>query len=160
MRHELYPNEWVPEHVWRQVKHSIAIPCVDIILENLNREILLGWRKIPPYSYVWATPGGRVLRGENLQDAANRILREYGVNADDLFLVGVFPIKFKTRADFTVCVASSKPSGVAIADGHEFSSFKWTSKLPSRTGANYVKMIRRWRLLRGNRPALWFNKIY
>lgn len=92
--------------------------------------------------------------------AAHRILREYGLNAGNLFLVGVFPVKFPSRADFTICVASNKPAGIAIADGNEFSSFKWTRKVPSKTGANYVKMILRWRLLRRNAQALRFTKIY
>lgn len=154
------PSEWIPGSAWRQVKRSIPIPCVDVLLENPTGELLLGWRKISPYVNVWATPGGRVFRGESLPAAAHRILREYGLNAGNLFLVGVFPVKFPSRADFTICVASNKPAGIAIADGNEFSSFKWTRKVPSKTGANYVKMILRWRLLRRNAQALRFTKIY
>jgi len=160
MKRSSRPREWIPEHMWRQVKRSIPIPCVDVILENSRGELLLGWRKIAPYSNVWATPGGRVFRGESLRKAGRRILLEYGLSAHDLFLVGVFPVKFPTRADVTICLASNKPAGIPIADGYEFSSFKWTRKVPSWTGANYVKMILRWRLLRRNAQALRFTKIY
>ena len=153
------PSEWMPERVWRQVKRSIPIACVDVLLENSNGEILLGWRKISPYSNVWATPGGRVARGESLRNATRRILREYGLSAGNLFLVGVFPVKFPTRADVTICVASNKPDGLAVADGYEFSSFKWTKKVPSNTGANYAKMILKWRLLKRNVQALRFATI-
>ncbi len=160
MKRSSLPSEWIPERVWRQVKRSIPIPCVDVLLENSKGEILLGWRKITPYGNVWATPGGRICRGESLRSAADRILNEYGLSASNLHLVGVFPVKFPTRADVTICVASNKPSGQATADGYEFSSFKWTKKVPSKTGANYARMILRWRLLRRSPQALRFARIY
>jgi ADP-ribose pyrophosphatase YjhB (NUDIX family) len=159
MKRSSLPSEWIIESVWRQVKRSIPIACVDVILENSKDEILLGWRKISPYINVWATPGGRIRRGESLQNAADRILREYGLSAGNLFLVGVFPVKFPTRADVSICVASSKPTGHANVDGYEFSSFKWTRQTPSKTGRNYVKMIMKWRLLRRDAQALKFAKI-
>ena len=160
MKRSSQPSEWIPDHVWRQVKRSIPIPCVDILLENSSRELLLGWRKITPYGNVWAMPGGRLLRGESIQDAAHRILLEYGLTTRNLFLVGVFPVKFPSRADVSICVASNKPAGKATVDNYEFSSFKWFKKLPSRTGANYVRMVLRWWLLRQNAQALRFNRIY
>ena len=94
-----------------------------------------------------------------MRNAANRILSEYGLTARNLFLVGVFPVKFPTRADVTICLASNKPAGRPIADGHEFSSFRWVKQVPSKTGANYVRMILRWRLLRRSLQALRFAKI-
>jgi hypothetical protein len=44
--------DWMPDRVWRQVRRHISIPCLDIILENRRREVLLGWRRIPPYKNV------------------------------------------------------------------------------------------------------------
>jgi ADP-ribose pyrophosphatase YjhB (NUDIX family) len=152
-------NEWMPDRVWRQVKRSIPIPCADILLENSKREVLLGWRKIPPYRNVWALPGGRVHKGERLREMSSRILSEYNLSVDNLFLVGIFPVKFPTRADFTICLASDTPEGEARPDGYEFSSFKWTRNLPSKIGANYARMIIKWRLLRGNPQALRFAEI-
>lgn len=160
MKRSSKPSQWIPEHLWRQVKRSIPIPCVDVLLENSIGELLLGWRKISPYGNVWASPGGRLFQGESLRNAAHRILREYDLTARNLFLVGVFPVKFQTRADVTICVASNKPAGIAIPDGYEFSSFKWTTKVPSKTGANYVKMILKWRLLRRSPQALRLARIY
>ena len=45
--------EWMPEKLWRQVLAHIPIPCVDVILENSNGEVSLGWRRIPQYANVW-----------------------------------------------------------------------------------------------------------
>ena len=160
MKRSTSPDEWMSERVWRQVKHSVSIPCVDVILENPQGAVLLGWRKISPYGNVWATPGGRMGRGENLRNAANRIIREYGLTAANLFLVGVFPVKFSTRADVTICLASNMPSGNAVADGYEFSSFNWTRNIPAKIGGNYLKMIRKWRLLERNPQALSYLRIH
>ena len=160
MKRSTSPDEWMSERVWRQVKHSVSIPCVDVILENSQGAVLLGWRKIPPYCNVWATPGGRMGRGENLRNAANRIISEYGLTAANLFLVGVFPVKFSTRADVTICLASNMPSGNAVADGYEFSSFNWARNIPAKTGGNYLKMIRKWRRLERNLQVLSYLRIH
>jgi ADP-ribose pyrophosphatase YjhB (NUDIX family) len=160
MRRRSLCNEWMPERLWRQVKRSIPIACVDVLLENSKGEILLGWRKIPPYSNVWATPGGRLYRGESLRGAADRILSGYGLRAGNLFLVGVFPIRFPTRADVVTCLASNRPIGKATPDGFEFSKFRWTKNAPSETGSNYASMILRWRQLRRNADALRFAAIH
>jgi ADP-ribose pyrophosphatase YjhB (NUDIX family) len=156
MKRTVLHEDWMPDKVWRQVKRLIPIPCVDVLLENSKGEILVGWRRIPPYQNVWALPGGRVYRGESLRDASMRILAGYGLSSGSLFVVGIFPVKFPTRADFTVCLASNKPKGLARPDGYEFSSFKWKKRVPSKIGANYARMILKWQRLRRNARALEF----
>lgn len=145
---------WVSSRLWNQVKKSMSIPCVDIILENRHREVLLGWRLIEPYRNVWALPGGRVLKGEKLQAAASRILSEYALAATSFHLVGVFPINFPTRSDLAICLASRRIEGAARPDEFEFSSFQWTSKLPNGLGANYRRMITQWRRMKKTTRAL------
>ena len=156
MKRTVLHEDWMPDKVWRQVKRSIPIPCVDVLLEDSKGGILMGWRRIPPYHNVWALPGGRVYRGESLRAAPVRILAEYGLSSGRLFVVGIFPVKFPTRADFTVSLASNEPKGSARPDGYEFSSFKWTKRVPSKIGANYARMILKWRRLRRNAQALEF----
>lgn len=140
--------------LWNQVKENMSIPCMDIILENRYEEVLLGWRLIEPYSDVWALPGGRLLKSEKLQSAAGRILSEYGLSASNFYLVGVFPINFPTRSDLPICLASRRIEGVARPDGFEFSSFQWANELPNRLGANYRRMIMRWRRMKWETRAL------
>jgi len=154
-----FGGEWMPERLWRQVLAHVPIPCVDVILENLKGEVLLGWRKISPYANVWALPGGRALKGESLRASARRILEEYGLSAREFFLVGVFPVKFPSRADFTCCVASKRWSGRAEPDGVEFSSFLWTRMIPKKTGGNYRRMILLWRRMSRNPEALRLRSV-
>jgi ADP-ribose pyrophosphatase YjhB (NUDIX family) len=151
--------DWMSETLWNQVKRHMPIPCIDIILQNPSGEILLGWRRILPYRNVWALPGGRLLRGEDLQTAARRILSEYSLSANHLYFVGVFPIRFPSRSDVSICVAGRHSVGQAEPDGREFSSFRWTRRLPSRLGANYRRMIQRWHLLTHNPQILEFNRL-
>jgi len=145
---------WMPLRTWNLVKRNMTIPCVDIILENRRGEVLVGWRRIQPYRNVWALPGGRLFKGENLQSAATRILAEYGLSASSFHLVGVFPVNFPTRSDLAVCLASRSFEGVARPDGFEFSSFQWTKRLPEGMGANYRKMIKQWRRVKAELRAL------
>jgi ADP-ribose pyrophosphatase YjhB (NUDIX family) len=152
-------RDWIPGSLWNQVKGHMPIPCVDVILQKTCGEVLLGWRQIPPYRNVWALPGGRLLRGEDLRAAAKRIIAEYSLSAHDLYFVGVFPIRFPSRSDVPICVASMHPSGQAQPNGREFSSFRWTQKLPSRLGANYRRMIMRWRLITRKPQILQFSKL-
>jgi ADP-ribose pyrophosphatase YjhB (NUDIX family) len=138
-------QKWLPTELWNRVLKMMPIPCVDTILENAKREILLGWRLILPYRNVWALPGGRIMKGEHIAQTSKRVLAEYGLSAQQLFLVGVFPVNFPSRSDVTICVASRSPEGQPCADGIEFSKFKWTKQLPEPIGANYTRMISRWR---------------
>jgi ADP-ribose pyrophosphatase YjhB (NUDIX family) len=153
------PALWMSEPLWNKVKRYIPIPCVDVILENSRGEILLGWRRIPPYRNVWALPGGRLVKGEELAAAGERILHEYYLTAEEFSLIGVFPVKFPTRSDVSICIASTHHSGVAKPDGTEFSKFHWTGSLPKRLGANYKRMVQRWRLVRRNSDVLKLSKI-
>jgi len=149
----------MPDRLWNQVKRYMPIPCVDVILEDSKTRVLLGWRQIPPYRNVWALPGGRIGKSEPLQTAARRILAEYGLSARDLFLVGVFPIRFPSRSDLPVCIAAKRPKGQARVDGTEFSGFRWTRELPRGLGANYRRMIARWNKMKRNPQVLQFNRL-
>ncbi len=152
-------DDWMPTRLWNQVKRYMPIPCVDVIVEDSRGGVLLGWRQILPYRNVWALPGGRVRKGERLQAAAERILAEYGLAARQLYLVGVFPIKFPSRSDLSVCLAAKHSTGEARPDGIEFSNFHWTRSLPRRIGANYRRMIIQWNKMKRNPQILRLSSL-
>ena len=150
---------WIPEPLWQQVKVNVPVSCVDIIVSKPGGSVLLGWRVIRPYVNVWATPGGRIRLGENIGEAAERVLSSHGLAANSFFLVGVFPIRFPSRFDISICVATRSFSGTPVADGTEFTKIGWFRNPPKRAGKNYVKMIKKWRNLRRSPQALSFNKL-
>jgi len=150
--------KWLPDELWEAVKRSLPIATLDIVFERSGKT-LLGYRRISPYRNVWAFPGGRFLFGESLTHAARRVASEYGLTPRELYLVGVFPVRFKSRSDVAVAVASPEPDGEPVADGYEFSSLKWFSEPPPNTGGNYLKMLTRWRTIRQNTHLLYSNRV-
>ena len=53
--------------------------CIDLLIRNNQRHVLLALRNIPPYQNMWHFPGGGVRFKETFQDAASRIsTREFG----------------------------------------------------------------------------------
>jgi ADP-ribose pyrophosphatase YjhB (NUDIX family) len=68
-------------------------PCVAVILENDQQQVLLGKRKINPHAGTWDLPGGFVDLEENFEQASVRELKEeldITVSADDLHFWGSY----------------------------------------------------------------------
>jgi len=96
---------WVPEPL-RQVKASVPIACVDIIVYSPIGAILLGWRVIHPYVNVWVLLGGRIRIGENVAKTVRRVLSTHRIGANGFYIVGVYPMKFLSRFDNRICLAT------------------------------------------------------
>jgi hypothetical protein len=91
----------MPSKLWNLEKQYMPIPCADVILEYSKARVLLWGATDSTLHEPIGSSWGRVGKGERLQAAAKRILAEYGLAAHDLFLVGVFPIRFPSRSDPT-----------------------------------------------------------
>jgi len=150
---------WIPEPLWRQVKANMPIACVDLVVHNHRGAVLLGWRVIKPYVNVWATPGGRIRMGETLAGTAHRVLSSHGLAANGFYLVGVFPVRFSSRFDISICLATGSFSGAPVPDGTEFKKIGWFRNLPGNTGKNYVEMIEKWRRIRKSAYFMNLNRI-
>jgi ADP-ribose pyrophosphatase YjhB (NUDIX family) len=150
---------WIPEPLWHEVKSKVPIACVDVIVHNHRGTVLLGWRVIKPYVNVWATPGGRIRMGETLTGTARRVLSAHGLAANGFYLVGVFPVRFPSRFDISICLAAGSFSGTPVPDGTEFKKIGWFRNLPKNTGKNYVEMIEKWRSVRDSAHCMKLNRI-
>lgn len=147
-------RSWLSEASWNEAKKKLPIPCVDLIIEKQDGATLYGFRKIAPYKDVWALIGGRMLCGESLEDSASRIAGEYGIGISRLFLVGVFPVRFKTRSDVPVAIAAKSLGDEPRPDGVEFSRIAWLKRRPSKLGANYRRMLDKWQQLSASPETL------
>lgn len=58
---------------FRQVVQNAPLFAIDLVILNEQNEILLGLRKNPPAQGYWFVPGGRVFKGESLDDGFLRI---------------------------------------------------------------------------------------
>jgi len=137
-------EKWLPKKLWNDVLSTMPIACVDMIFQRSDHSILYGFRLIKPYANVWALVGGRVLRGENLHQCANRIANEYGLHFEKLYLNGVYPVNFPNRSDIVISLVARNISGQPQIDGYEFSKFKWAPNPPRKIGANYLRMVTAW----------------
>ena len=72
----------IPQELYNQILINIPIACVDIAIVE-EGAILLVKRNDRPAQGEWWLPGGRVLKGEMMRDAARRkALEEVGIECN------------------------------------------------------------------------------
>ena len=139
----------IKEGCWTEVVRKMPIPCVDVIVSR-DREFLMGWRKIPPYRNVWALVGGRMIRGESFAETSARHCKKSGLEVQSVRFLGVYPVKFPSRHDITMCMTAQWKKGTPLAND-EFSRYRWFKNREVRdirpVGANYRKMLKDWQAM-------------
>jgi ADP-ribose pyrophosphatase YjhB (NUDIX family) len=136
------PNKRLPEKIWQLMLQSMPIPCVDIIFINNNGEILYGRRKIPPCKNLWALPGGRIIKGESPEQAAQRQAEHYGLGYEKLIMNGVFTSNLKTRSSIIISFVAIGAKGNPIPD-IEFTTFQWRKDIPQPLGLTHRQIIKK-----------------
>lgn len=93
------PNP-LPHAALLEVVKMTPLVSIDLIVRNQRGEVLLGLRKNEPARGWWFVPGGRIYKGESLQEAFSRIAREeLGVTSsfDEARPLGVFEHRYTTN---------------------------------------------------------------
>ena len=62
---------WIDDGIYQQIKSLMPICCVDLVLCSDNG-VLLCKRNNEPFKGQWFMPGGRVWKGETLEEAVHR----------------------------------------------------------------------------------------
>jgi ADP-ribose pyrophosphatase YjhB (NUDIX family) len=130
---------WIEDKHYQRILEWMPIPTVDAIITFEGKFLLLK-RKNPPVQGEWWLPGGRVRRGEALEDAVRREVREEtGLECQSIRQVGVinqiFPECHTISVYYLVDVAS-----VHVTLNEEHSDYRWVSTLP-RGSHRYVKTM-------------------
>ena len=90
-----------------------------------------------------------MLRGESFEEAAIRHCRKSSLIVSNLRSLGVYPVRFRSRHDITVCMAAKLKSGVPEPT-REMMRYRWYGRDEidriSPIGGNYKKMLQHWRL--------------
>ena len=130
---------WIEDKHYKMILEWMPIPTVDAIITFKGKFLLLK-RKNPPVQGEWWLPGGRVRRGEALEDAVRREVREEtGLKCRSIRQVGVinqvFPECHTISVYYLVDVASAH-----VTLNEEHSDYLWVSKLP-KGSHRYVKTM-------------------
>ena len=78
---------------FKSIVRNTPLVSIDLIIENTDGNILLGWRTNLPAKGYWFVPGGRILKDELFSDAFKRIiLSETGkdLTLDDASFLGLY----------------------------------------------------------------------
>ena len=102
----------IPTPLYKKILAVMPVLTVDIVIAHEGKFLLLK-RAIAPAKGQWWTPGGRVLKGEKLEEAARRKAKEEtGISVKVVKLVGADGVLWKRGAQG---VSSHTPSVIYLA---------------------------------------------
>ncbi|MFH1894574.1 MAG: NUDIX domain-containing protein [Patescibacteria group bacterium] len=89
-------KNFIPENLYKRIIGFVPICCVDLVVKQGNKFLLVK-RVEYPLKNKWWFPGGRVLFGESLNSAVLRKLREETnvKKAKKIKFLGIGELKFK-----------------------------------------------------------------
>lgn len=147
------PSElkFAPREAFETILEWAVIPTFDLVLSYGDQGVILCRRKIAPYKGVWALPGLRMFKPENIDDTLARIAKaELGLDVDPsrrVFL-GQYVGRFRTehgRQDLSTGYHIPVDGSQAITPNEaHFSSVSVTREIPRRTGAMYRFYLERY----------------
>lgn len=116
-------------HKSDKVIDNLSIDCVIFGFENRGLEVLLIKRAIAPSKGEWALPGGFILKNEDIDNAAERILTETS-GITDIFMEQFYVFgeidRYPERRVITIgYYALVSPDKYTLYPGIETSEVKW-----------------------------------
>ena len=85
----------IPLKLYKKIIDVLPIFCVDVVIKYKGK-VLLVKRKNAPAKGKWWLPGGRIFKGETIEKAAKRKMKEeLGINIKIIKSLGYFEKHFK-----------------------------------------------------------------
>ena len=82
------PKGWIDEPLYSRIKEIMPIPTVDLVTHR--GRLLLMLRNNEPAKDQGFTPGGRILRGETIDETVRRVLQEEtGLTPEKITRIGI-----------------------------------------------------------------------
>lgn len=133
-----------PKELFDKMLEFMPIPTFDLIIQYGDQGVIVVKRKIAPYKNVWALPGLRMYKGENIDNTLKRIAQqELGlkINPKQKVFIDQFVGKFKTensRQDISTSyvVKVSDKQKIKINEDH-FYGYQLVKSVPKSIGAMY-----------------------
>lgn len=70
---EHHAAQLLPNSLFEKIIKNTPLIAIDLIVQDKDRNYLLGLRKNPPAQGCWFVPGGRIRKNETLEQAFHRI---------------------------------------------------------------------------------------
>tara|TARA_B100000686_G_C16795142_1_gene981709 strand:- start:1261 stop:1683 length:423 start_codon:yes stop_codon:yes gene_type:complete len=129
----------IPKDLYRSFVDVMPILCVDCIIINELGQYLLVKRMNEPLKGEWWIPGGRVCKGETLEDAVHRkIGEELGICLKNLNALGYYedqfnknPLNVESLHTLGI-VFTAEPENLEIKLDGQSGGWKFFEKLPER----------------------------
>jgi len=132
---------WIEDKYYKIILEWMPIPTVDGII-TFEGNFLLLKRNNPPVKGEWWVPGGRVRKGESLEEAVSReVFEETGLECEIIRQVGVINLVFPECHTISIYyLVEAKNSNVKLNEEH--SDYRWVSKLPEGSHRYLKTMIK------------------
>jgi ADP-ribose pyrophosphatase YjhB (NUDIX family) len=129
------PRGWLPKAEFDSIFSRVPRLCVEVVIVEQDRGVLLARREIPPNEGAWHIPGGTVLFAEPVVEAVKRVARhELALDVEVGALLGYieYPSHYENGLDSPVglAFASQLADGPAGTDRLPHSC-AWFSRLPA-----------------------------
>lgn len=135
----------IDDDLYHKILSNVPIACVDVLLEDRGKVLLLK-RTEEPMAGRWWFPGGRVAKGEAFGQAAARKMREEcGIAIRTEGFLGyweeTFPIGRYGEPVHSImlCFKASRISVSKITLNSEHSEYKWVDSIPG-DAHDYINM--------------------
>jgi len=126
----------LPADSYRAIVEVMPILCVDLVIETDGTFLLLK-RAREPLKGRWWVPGGRVLKGETMTEAAKRKAKEeLGIDVEVVEPLGFYEGHFKKESGavnsiHTVSiVVLARPLSLEITLDYQSSAWRFSRTLP------------------------------
>jgi 8-oxo-dGTP pyrophosphatase MutT (NUDIX family) len=128
------PPGWLPKPEYDWIFSRVPRLCVEVVIVEPDRGVLLALRDIPPNVGAWHIPGGTVLFGEPLRDAVRRVaLAELGLGVTAHELLGYieYPSHFNNGLDSPVGLAFRAEIAPDARSNDPPPGCEWFTRLPA-----------------------------
>jgi len=139
---------FIPETLYKKITENMPICCVDILVTNKNR-FLLVQRRVEPLKNKWWFPGGRLVFNESLKACLKRKLKEeLGIKkvktikflaiGETKFKKGYFNFPSHTiNITFLTEIDDLSAKNINL-DMKNHLNYRWFQRIPAKT-ISYVK---------------------
>jgi len=130
----------IPLALYELITDSIPIASVEAIISK-DKSLLFLRRKNSPAKGQWWFPGGRIRKGETLEEALYReVKEETGLKVIKSKLVNVYSRMFNERHDITIAYLCNC-KGDKIILNNEHSEYRYFKSLPKTIHPYLIQVI-------------------